>query len=50
MAPGALMVLAPFFGRKSKKYKKLQTDDPSKKTQEATQDEITRLNTKIVSF
>ena len=50
MAPGALSILAPFLGRKSnKKYEKLQADDPEKRRQEATQDEINRLNTKIVS-
>jgi len=48
MAPGALMILAPFLGRKGKKYKKLQTEDPEKKKQEATQEEINRLNMKIV--
>ena len=51
MAPGALSILAPFLGRKSnKKYEKLQADDPEKRRQEATQEEINRLNTKIVSF
>ena len=52
MAPGPFSgLLAPFIGaRKSKKYEKLQTDDPEKKRQEATQDEINRLHTKIVSF
>ena len=51
MAPGALTaILVPFLGRKSnKKYEKLQTDDPEKRKQEATQDEINRLNVKIVS-
>ena len=50
MAPGALSILAPFLGRKSnKKYEKLQADDPEKRRQEATQEEINRLNTKIVS-
>ena len=51
MAPGPFSgLLAPFIGaRKSKKYEKLQTDDPEKKRQEATQDEINRLHTKIVS-
>ena len=49
MAPGALSILAPFLGRKSKKYEKLQTEDPEKKRQEATEEEINRLNTKIVS-
>ena len=48
MAPGALSILAPFLGRKSKKYEKLQTEDPEKKRQEATEDEISRLNAKIV--
>ena len=51
MAPGALSILAPFLGRKSnKKYEKLQADDPEKRRQEATQEEINRLNTKIVSM
>ena len=51
MAPGALSILAPFLGRKSnKKYEKLQADDPEKRRQEATQEEINRLNTKIVSL
>ncbi len=50
MAPGPFSILAPFIGvRKSKKYEKLQTDDPEKKKQEATQEEINRLHTKIVS-
>jgi len=52
MAPGPFSgLLAPFIGaRKSKKYEKLQTEDPEKKRQEATQDEINRLHNKIVSF
>ncbi len=50
MAPGALAILAPFLGRKSKKYEKLQTEDPEKKRQEATEEEINRLNAKIVRF
>ena len=52
MAPGPFSgLLAPFIGaRKSKKYEKLQTDDPEKKRQEATQEEINRLHTKIVSL
>ncbi len=50
MAPGPFSILAPFIGvRKSKKYEKLQTEDPEKKKQEATQEEINRLHTKIVS-
>ena len=50
MAPGAFSILAaPFLGRKSKKYEKLETEDPEKKRQEATQEEINRLNCKIVS-
>lgn len=52
MAPGPFSgLLAPFMGaaRKSKKYEKLQTEDPEKKRQEATQEEINRLNCKIVS-
>jgi len=49
MAPGPFSgLLAPFIGaRKSKKYEKLQTDDPEKKRQEATQEEINRLHNKI---
>ena len=51
MAPGPFSgLLAPFIGaRKSKKYEKLQTEDPEKKRQEATQEEINRLHNKIVS-
>ena len=51
MAPGPFSgLLAPFMGaRKSKKYEKLQTEDPEKKRQEATQEEINRLHSKIVS-
>lgn len=51
MAPGPFSgLLAPFIGaRKSKKYEKLQTEDPEKKRQEATQEEINRLHSKIVS-
>jgi hypothetical protein len=52
MAPGAFSVLAPLLGRskgKSSKYEKLETDDPERKRHEATQDEINRLNFKIVS-
>ena len=50
MAPGPFSgLLAPFIGaRKSKKYEKLQTEDPEKKRQEATQEEIHRLHNKIV--
>ena len=50
MAPGALSILAPFLGRKSKKYEKLETEDPEKRRQEATEEEINRLNAKIVSY
>lgn len=51
MAPGsAFSILAPFLGRKAKKYEKLETEDPEKKRQEATQEEINRLNCKIVSL
>ena len=51
MAPGGFSILAPFLGRSksSKKYEKLETEDPEKKRQEATQEEIQRLNYKIVS-
>lgn len=50
MPPGPFSgLLAPFIGvgRKSKKYEKLQTEDPEKKRQEATQEEINRLHSKI---
>ena len=49
MAPGPFSgLLAPFIGaRKSKKYDKLQTEDPEKKRQEATQDEINRLRSDL---
>ncbi len=51
MAPGALSILAPFLGRgKAKKYEKLETEDPERRRQEATQEEINRLNCKIVSY
>ena len=51
MAPGAFSILAPLLGRKSKKYEKLETEEQpaDKKRQEATQEEINRLNCKIVS-
>jgi hypothetical protein len=49
MAPGAFSILAPFLCRKSKTYEKLKTEDPEKKKQEATQEEINRLDVKIVS-
>ncbi len=50
MAPGALSILAPFLGRgKAKRYEKLETEDPERRRQEATQEEINRLNCKIVS-
>lgn len=45
MAP--FSILAPFLGRKSKKYEKLETEDPEKKKQEATQEELVRINHKI---
>lgn len=48
MAPGPFSILIPFLSsRKSKKYEKLQTDDPEKRRIEATQEEINRLNLKI---
>ena len=50
MAPGPFSIFAPFLGRKGKKYEKLETDDPEKKKQEATQEELVRINHKIVSF
>ena len=51
MAPGAfsLTLLVPFLRRRSKKYEKLETEDPEKKKQEATLDELVRINHKIVS-
>ena len=50
MAPGAfsLTLLVPFLRRRSKKYEKLETEDPEKKKQEATMDELVRINHKIV--
>ncbi len=56
MAPGGFSILAPFLGmrnKSSKKYEKLETEDPEKaklRRQEATQEEIQRLNYKIVSY
>jgi hypothetical protein len=49
MAPGAFSILAPFLRRKVKKYERLETEDPEKKRQEATLEELTRINMKIVS-
>ncbi|XP_040578272.1 uncharacterized protein [Lepeophtheirus salmonis] len=47
MAPGAFGILGPLLRRK-KKYEKLETEDPEKKkNQEASHDEIERLNNKI---
>ena len=50
MAPGAFSILAPFMRRKVKKYERLETEDPEKKKQEATMEELTRINVKIVSI
>ena len=50
MAPGAFSILAPFLRRKVKKYERLETEDPEKKRQEATLEELTRINMKIVSI
>ena len=44
----SLSLFAPFL-RRSKKYKKLETDEPEKKKQEEAIDELTRINFKIVS-
>ena len=49
MAPGAFSILAPFLRRKAKKYERLETEDPEKKRQDATLEELTRINIKIVS-
>ena len=52
MSPGgfSLRLLVPvFLRRRSKKYEKLETEDPEKKKQEATLDELVRINFKIVS-
>ena len=48
MAP--FSILAPFLRRKVKKYERLETEDPEKKRQEATMEELSRINMKIVSF
>lgn len=45
----SLSLFAPFL-RRSKKYKKLETDEPEKKKQDEANDELTRINYKIVSF
>ena len=50
MAPGAFSILAPFLRRKVKKYERLDQEDPEKKKQDATMEELTRINMKIVSF
>ena len=52
MSPGgfSLRLLVPvFLRRRSKKYEKLETEDHEKKKQEATLDELVRINFKIVS-
>ena len=52
MSPGgfSLRLLVPvFLRRRSKKYEKLETEDPEKRKQEATLDELVRINFKIVS-
>ena len=49
MAPGALSILAPFLRRKVKKYERLETEDPERRTQDATMEELSRINNKIVS-
>ena len=50
MAPGALSILAPFLRRKVKKYERLETEDPERRNQDATMEELHRINNKIVSF
>lgn len=45
MAP--FSILAPFLRRKVKKYERLETEDPEKRRQEATMEELTRINMKI---
>jgi len=49
MAPGgfSLTLLIPFLRRRSKKYEKLETEEPEKKKQEAALDELARINHKI---
>lgn len=42
----SLSLFAPFL-RRSKKYKKLETEEPEKKKQEEANDELTRINFKI---
>ena len=51
MAPStfSLSLFAPFL-RRSKKYKKLETEEPEKRKQEEAIDELTRINSKIVSM
>lgn len=51
MAPSSfsLSMFAPFL-RRSKKYKKLETEEPDKKSKDEANDELTRINFKIVSF
>ena len=51
MAPStfSLSLFAPFL-RRSKKYKKLETEEPEKRKQEEAIDELTRINSKIVSI
>ena len=44
----SLAFFAPFL-RRSKKYKKLETEEPEKKKQEEAIDELSRINSKIVS-
>jgi len=48
MAPStfSLSLFAPFL-RRSKKYKKLETDEPEKRKQDEANDELTRINFKI---
>ena len=45
----SLSFFAPFL-RRSKKYKKLETDEPEKKKEEEAIDELSRINYKIVSI
>ena len=43
----SLSLFAPFL-RRSKKYKKLETDEPEKKKQDEANDELTRINYKML--
>lgn len=47
MAPGAFSLFAPFLRRRTKKYEKLETEDPERRRQEAAVEELVRINHKI---